>query len=77
MRWKKMRETTTKKIGADKILEPTINTEPEIISKHEIGERINDYWIDTVIDSMPHTWFQIRGEGNKVIIEPVKIEAID
>jgi|GEM_PF-3733205 len=72
-----MEETTIKKgEEAVEILKPEINTDPEITTKHEVGDKLAAYWVDTVIDSMPYEWFQIKMEGNRIVIEPVRIETI-
>ncbi|MCK5260864.1 MAG: hypothetical protein KAJ44_01645 [Thermoplasmatales archaeon] len=55
----------------------TINVAPEVVLKDEIGQHLDDYWADTVISSMGHKWFQIRKEGNKIIIEPVEVIPIE
>lgn len=58
-----------------------VNVDPDIVLKDAVSHRIEDYWADTVIrelsDRFGFQWFQIRKDGNKIIIEPVKIEAIN
>lgn len=59
----------------DKII--VINVAPEVLLKDEIGQRLDDYWTDTVMSNMGHKWFQIRKEGNRIIIEPVTVIPIE
>ena len=48
----------------------------EIVRRKEVGDRITEYWVDTVINSMDHKWFTIYKEGNSIKISPVTIELI-
>ena len=54
-----------------------INTDSEIIRKDEIESQMTDWWVDSVIDSMPYDWWRIRMQDNKIIIEPVTIEPME
>lgn len=46
---------------------------PDIVRKGDVGYRVREYWIDTVIPGLTGEWFQISREGNKIIIQPVTI----
>ena len=52
------------------------NTDPEIVRKDEIESQMTDWWVDSIINPMPYDWFRISKDGNKIIIEPVKIVTI-
>lgn len=59
------------------VLKLEINTDPQVLLKDEVGDHLFYYWADAVISSMPFQWFRIKKDGNRIIIEPVKIEAIE
>jgi hypothetical protein len=49
----------------------------EIVAREAVGDKLIDYWTDSVIEQMPYEWFKISKKGNKVVIEPVEIKVIE
>ena len=71
-------EETIEEIEEEKeILTPDYDTDQKVVLKHEVGQRIDDWWADTVIPAMKYKWFRIKKEGNRIIIEPVEITPIN
>lgn len=54
-----------------------IDANPEVVLKEEVGQRLDEGWADSVISSMGFQWFQIRKEGNRIIVEPVNVVPIE
>ena len=58
---------------------PNIEEVPEIVSKDEVADRVEAYWLDSVVPTLQSEsgYFRIKKATNSIIIEPVKIETID
>lgn len=51
-----------------------VNVDPEVVSKDEVKERINDWWGTTVLDTIESEWFRIQKVENHIEIIPVDVE---
>ena len=51
-----------------------VNVDPEVVSKDEVKERINDWWGTNVLDTIESEWFRIQKVENHIEIIPVDVE---